>query len=103
MEDRETMNVFTLKRIIREELDEIAIIGNTSLDIKDTGYITDALVSAIQKKKLVRVKKFLFVEDGSVDLDELGNLGITNPEIKVLVVRQGGRIPELIDTSNMEK
>ena len=44
------------------------------------------------------VEKFMFVEDGSVDADELTeSLNLTNPEIKVIVYRQGGRTPELVD------
>ena len=44
------------------------------------------------------VEKFIFVEDGSVDADELmENLSLTNPEIRVVVYRQGARSPELVD------
>lgn len=46
------------------------------------------------------VKKFLFVEDGSVDCDKLTeDLSIKNPEIKVVVYRQGAREPQLKDIS----
>ena len=43
-------------------------------------------------------KKFMFVGDGSVDADELV-LAIerTNPEIRVIVYRQGSNRPELLD------
>lgn len=42
------------------------------------------------------IKKFLFVEDGSVDCDKLiEDLSMKNPEIKVVVYRQGAREPQL--------
>lgn len=47
---------------------------------------------AVAKKPF---EKVLFIEDGSVDLDELKELKETNPEIKVIVYRQGARVPEL--------
>lgn len=41
-------------------------------------------------------KKFLFIEDGSVDTDNLiEELYDTNPEIKVVIYRQGANKPEL--------
>ena len=57
--------------------------------------IIDDIITTIKNTNFKEVEKFLFVEDGSVDLDELDSLTITNPEIKVLVVRQGGRVPEI--------
>lgn len=48
------------------------------------------------KKATTPVKKFLFIEDGSCDADELiDELYDKNPEIKVIVYRQGSRSPEL--------
>lgn len=45
-------------------------------------------------------KKFLFVEDGSVDTDALiESLKKTNPEIKVVVYRQGCCPPKLTDVN----
>lgn len=42
--------------------------------------------------------KFLFVEDGSVDTDALEkDLRKHNPEIKVVVYRQGANVPLLVD------
>ena len=42
--------------------------------------------------------KFLFVEDGSVDTDALEkDLRKHNPEIKVVVYRQGASVPLLVD------
>ena len=42
--------------------------------------------------------KFLFVEDGSVDTDSLEkDLKKHNPEIKIVVYRQGAVMPQLVD------
>lgn len=42
------------------------------------------------------IKKFLFVEDGSIDCDDLVcDLSIKNPEIKVIFYRQGSCPPQL--------
>lgn len=42
--------------------------------------------------------KFLFVEDGSVDTDSLEkDLRKKNPEIKIVVYRQGAVMPQLVD------
>lgn len=57
--------------------------------------IINGVVNTIKNANFKTIEKFLFVEDGSIDVDELDSLAITNPEIKVIIVRQGGRIPEL--------
>nr|DAN09195.1 MAG TPA: hypothetical protein [Caudoviricetes sp.] len=44
-----------------------------------------------------KVKQFLFVEDGSVDTDELGRQLGNNPEIAIVVYRQGSTPPQLVD------
>lgn len=50
-----------------------------------------------EAKELTPKTKFLYVEDGSVDLDALEDeLFITNPEIKVIAYRQGSQPPILI-------
>lgn len=46
---------------------------------------------------LRKVEKFLFVEDGSVDTDELGRQLGNNPEIAIVVYRQGSTPPQLVD------
>lgn len=44
------------------------------------------------------IEKFLYIEDGSCDIDDLiEKLGNTNPEIKVIVYRQGTQPPILKD------
>jgi len=48
--------------------------------------------------KVLPYEKFLLIEDGSVDLDDLKEeLEKTNPEIKVVVYRQGAVRPLLVD------
>lgn len=47
---------------------------------------------------VVPIKKFLFVEDGSVDTDELQEvLEERAPDIRMVVYRQGSVHPELVD------
>lgn len=53
-------------------------------------------VTKINRSKTMSVKKFLFVEDGSVDLDELRERLESNPEIAVVVYRQGSMPPQLV-------
>ena len=51
-----------------------------------------------KKFKWKPYKKFLFIEDGSIDSDSLElELVNTNPEIKIIFYRQGSRPPELIN------
>lgn len=48
--------------------------------------------------KLSEIKKFLFVEDGSVDIDEIvERIAETNPEIYVILYRQGAQPPQLVE------
>lgn len=51
-----------------------------------------------ENKRITPKTKFLYVEDGSVDLDELqSDLFESNPEIKIIVYRQGSQPPILSD------
>ena len=51
-----------------------------------------------ENKRIMPKTKFLYVEDGSVDLDELqSDLLESNPEIKIIVYRQGSHPPILSD------
>ena len=50
------------------------------------------------RKPIQPYTKFLFCEDGSVDTDSLEkDLRKKNPEIKVVVYRQGAQMPQLVD------
>lgn len=49
-----------------------------------------------KERAKVPVKQFLFVEDGSVDTDEITKrLAFSNPETCLVVYRQGSRRPEI--------
>lgn len=48
-------------------------------------------------RRIPKIKKFLFIEDGSVDLDELRERLESNPEIAVVVYRQGSVPPQLVE------
>lgn len=55
----------------------------------------------INKKLLTPKTKFLYVEDGSIDLEELeSQLFNTNPEIKIIIYRQGSNPPILLNGVN---
>lgn len=45
------------------------------------------------EKQSKKIKQFLFVEDGSIDETLIEDLNERNPEIKVIVYRQGSRMP----------
>lgn len=51
----------------------------------------------IKDLKDVPVEQFLFIEDGSIDLTKLKDLKRRNPEIKIVVYRQGSVPPILKD------
>lgn len=52
----------------------------------------------MENKETAPKTKIMYVEDGSVDYDELvESLSNTNPEIKVVLYRQGSRTPEIIN------
>ena len=52
----------------------------------------------IREQKQNPYQKFMFVEDGSVDTDNLiEEMEMKNPEIKVVVYRQGAKKPEILD------
>lgn len=51
-----------------------------------------------ENKRNQPIKKFLYIEDGSVDIDQtILELERTNPEVKVIVYRQGANMPKLVD------
>lgn len=43
----------------------------------------------------ISVEQFMFIEDGSINLDTLRDLKKRNPEIKVIVYRQGSVCPAI--------
>lgn len=50
-----------------------------------------------------KIKKFLFIEDGSVDTDELGERLASNPEIAIVIYRQGSQPPQLVDINGVKR
>lgn len=59
-----------------------------------------AIKNEEQEKTNIPIKKFLFIEDGSVDLEELKErIANSNPEIYIVLYRQGSNIPKLVDNS----
>ena len=69
------------------------------IDSDDLDHIAEEVAEAVYCQGLAveEVKKFLFIEDGSVDTDELGRRLEKNPEIAIVVYRQGSLPPQLID------
>lgn len=53
-----------------------------------------------RKQRIKSFKKILYIEDGSVDLNRIDDLCDANPEIFVIVYRQGAMQPELVDIKN---
>lgn len=75
------------------------------VDIKDIeNELLDARIAVHDAENEAKpIKKFIFVEDGSVDTDELEEtLAERNPEIKVIVYRQGACPPVLKDITEVE-
>ena len=70
--------------------------GNIHIDDIDREVDIAYQIMEDLEKETMPVKKFLFVEDGTVDTDELEEiLHQRNPEIKLVVYRQGGTPPRL--------
>lgn len=80
---------------IFESLVTQTIVQEKGLTGEDIGKIANRLLFDIQMANYTKVEKFLFVEDGSCDTEDIKSLYISNPEIKVIIIRQGGRMPEL--------
>ncbi len=83
--------------IVKQDLDEKYFSSSTRLIPIDKVLEMVADISCkldSEKQYLTPKTKFLYVEDGSVDVDELSEeLFVTNPEIKVIVYRQGSHPP----------
>jgi hypothetical protein len=70
----------------------ISLIRDIECKIAYENHMTE-----IDKKRLTPKTKFLYVEDGSVDLEELEDkLFDTNPEIQIVTYRQGSCPPSLV-------
>jgi hypothetical protein len=73
---------------------------NGMISIKDLERETTAVLNELRIEELetTPIQKFIFVEDGSIDTDDLEQrLFTSNPEVKVIVYRQGSRAPEVVE------
>lgn len=90
--------------IVKKAIADNTIEGSGEYDIialncNDVDNIAEKVAEEVCCQGLAaeKVKRFLFVEDGSVDTDELGRQLENNPEIAIVVYRQGSLPPQLID------
>ena len=93
--------LLSLERNLRKDVDK-----NGKIDIHDVERVINCFLVKLDndKRESTPIQKFLFVEDGSVDTDELDEIMyLRNPEIKVIVYRQGASRPELVDISEEKK
>ena len=80
----------TYKDIVKDIFDSVNYNANEQ-------EISKAKNVLIKDLKDVPVGQFLFIEDGSIDLTELKDLKRRNPEIKIVIYRQGSATPVLKD------
>lgn len=80
----------TYKDIVKDIFDSVNYNANEQ-------EISKARNVLIKDLKDVPVEQFLFIEDGSIDLTELKDLKRRNPEIKIVIYRQGSATPILKD------
>ena len=80
----------TYKDIVKDIFDSV----NYKASEQEISKARDVL---IQDLRDMPVEQFLFIEDGSIDLKELKDLKRRNPEIKIVVYRQGSVPPILKD------
>lgn len=90
--------------IVKKAIDDNTVNGSgendiIALDCNDVDHIAEEVAEEVccQGLAVKKVKRFLFVEDGSVDTDELGWQLENNPEIAIVVYRQGSVPPQLVD------
>ena len=55
----------------------------------------------MRKQKIKPYKKILYIEGGSVDQRLLQTLRVANPEIFIIIYRQGSAQPKLVDIRSM--
>lgn len=83
-----------------EDMNYVKTVGGTLMvPVMEILKLQEKWAHKLQMEKDFAPKtKLLFVEDGTVDFDELTDeLSLTNPEIKCVLYRQGGNIPRLED------
>lgn len=90
--------------IVKKVIADNTVVGNgeddiIALDCNDVDHIAEEVAEEVccQGRAVEKVERFLFVEDGSVDTDELGRQLEKNLEIAIVVYRQGSMPPQLVD------
>ena len=98
MTNKELLLMF--ERRLRNYVDKNGKIDAFDLERCTTAALAEVMADEVNSTP---VQKFLFVEDGSVDTDELEEiLSTKNPEIKLVVYRQGASKPELVDVGEVK-
>ena len=82
--------MITYKDIIKDIFDSV----NYNANEQEISKARDVLMEDVRD---ISVEQFLFIEDGSVDLKKLKDLKRRNPEIKIVVYKQGSVPPILKD------
>ena len=80
----------TYKDIVKDILDSV----NYNASEQEISKARNVLMEDVRD---ISVEQFLFIEDGSIDLKKLKDLKIRNPEIKIVVYKQGSVPPILKD------
>lgn len=80
----------TYKDTVKDIFDSV----NYNANEQEISKARDVLIKDLRD---MPVEQFLFIEDGSVDLTELKDLKRRNPEIKIVIYRQGSVPPTLKD------
>lgn len=97
------MTYYEIVLFVRKQIATNAVIdenANTvTMDRNGVDRIAEAVAEEICKEpKPKKIKRFLFVEDGSVDFEELETrIEMTNPETYLIRYRQGSAKPELVE------
>ena len=100
-EQREQIILIVKKAINNNSF--LTAMGETVIsDSNDVDHIAEEVADTLIKNNYRKIddsyKKFLFIEDGSVDVESLAEeLAEKNPMIKIVVYRQGSQTPELKD------
>lgn len=95
-------NSKTIEDIKQDENEKYISVSDFYSYINEVKDCIVQLQKAEEQEQILRtpIKKFLFIEDGSVDIGELQErMENSNPEIKIVIYRQGSNIPMLIDNN----
>ena len=91
--NEDEFRILTPEEVKAKGLDE-----KSNFVTQEPNYGVKMISKSRNRKPKQTYTKFLFIEDGSVDTDSLEkDLRKKNPEIKVVVYRQGANAPQLVD------